>query len=121
MFEGSRLFLVAFLVSLFLPMLPSAYANHDDFVLAGEETGGSMRGPLFQVYGVDGTFRLGKIVLNPDFSNYNIIGHVLNGTPPGTSGPTHERILVCSVETGGSTLQSAALSARRARAHARNR
>ena len=102
MFKKCRLFLVAFLVSLFLPMLPSAYANHDDFVVAGVETGGSMRGPLFHVYGIDGAFRVGEFVLNPNFTNYDIIGDVLNGDPPGTSGVTHERILVCGVETLGS-------------------
>ena len=94
MFKKCRLFLVAFLVSLFLPLLPSAYAAHDDFVVVGDETLGAMRGPLFQIYGVDGTFRLGKFVLGPTFSNngtYVIIGDVLNGADPGTPGANHER------------------------------
>ena len=83
-------------------MLPSAYAAHDDFVVVGNETGGSMRGPLFQVYGFDGAIRVGEFVLSPNFTSVDIIPDVFNGDPPGTSGVTHERILICGVETAGS-------------------
>jgi len=39
----------------------------DEIGVGGEETGGLMRGPAFQIWESDGNFLLGKFVLNADF------------------------------------------------------
>ena len=88
-----KILLVALFITLFFLPFQSAYATHDDFVVTGVETGG--RGPLFQVYGLDGTFRLGKFVLNPNVTEVSFIQDVQAGSA------NHERILACGNETGG--------------------
>ena len=78
-----------FITLLFLPF-HYAYATHDDFVVAGNETAGKARGPFFQVYALDGTFRSGKFVLTRNVFDFQMLSDVDAGSS------NHERILLCA-------------------------
>jgi len=94
-----RFLLVALFIILFFFPFQSAYATHDDFVVVGSETGASPNngGPIFQIFGLDGNFRVGRFVLTPDITGFQIIQDVRAG------GGQHERILVCGVESANLT------------------
>jgi len=77
------------------PLDPTSSVPAKDLLIAGLETTGFARGPLFQIYGLNGTFRVERYVLNPDFTDVSFKQNVRTGGGP-------ERILVCGVETAGS-------------------
>lgn len=88
---------VVFLSILLFFSTNSAYATHDDVVVAAVETTGAARGPALQIYNKQtGALRLTVFVLNQNFgADFQIVQNVRNG------GSQHERILVCGRETAG--------------------
>jgi len=63
----------------------------DEVLVGGREITGLARGPAFQIYDPEGTFKVGRFVLTSDFTNTGY--SIADVASPG--------ILVCGQETGG--------------------
>jgi Divergent InlB B-repeat domain len=63
----------------------------DEILIGGRETTGFMRGPAFQIFDLDGTLKLTRLVLNPDFIDVSF-----NPFNVGSNG-----VLVCGREASG--------------------
>jgi hypothetical protein len=64
----------------------------DEVITAGREVTGLGRGPAFQVFGSDGSFRLTRVVLNPDFTETKLTTVDVGGS---------KNIVVSGRETSG--------------------
>jgi hypothetical protein len=63
----------------------------DEVLVGGRETSGLARGPAYQIFDIDGTFKFTRFVLNPDFSNVSF-----SFFDVGSNG-----VLACGLETSG--------------------
>jgi len=66
----------------------------DEIVAGGRETGGSGRGPAFQVWDKDGNFLLGRFVLNANFTEVRFAKIDINNDGV-------DEIVIVGKETGG--------------------
>jgi hypothetical protein len=63
-------------------------------IVSGTETTGLARGPAFQLFDPNGTLRLSRFVLNPDFTDLQVFAANANAV-------AGEEIVAAGVETGG--------------------
>jgi len=71
--------------------IPPSQGTVGPLLVGGVESTGLARGPAFQLFDADGTFLLGRFVLNPDFTDVDFsIADVAS-----------DGVIVCGRETGG--------------------
>jgi len=88
--------LVALLVTLFLSTAHDSYASHNDFVVLGNGS----QGPQLRIFGLDGSSKASRFVLNNTVTELQIDPAVDVG-----SGSGHERILVCGNSPTGPEIE----------------